>query len=210
MKTGSETVDSVSAEATWMSVTACCLLLCACATTAPEQVALESEPGVIRISEDYRVSTEVSDEFRDAIELLEQEKYDEAIRLLKAVTGKTSKFTAPYIDLGIAYQQTGDLKMAEESLLMALKLNATHPAANNELGLVFRKTGRFVEARQVYETLLQQYPDYLPARRNLGVLCDIYIQDLACALEQYEFYLTARPNDEDVRIWVADLETRMK
>ena len=165
--------------------------------------------GVIEITESYPVDPEVREEFQQAVTLLKEEKYPEAIRLLKAVSGKASKFTGPHINLGIAYVRTGELDKAEESLKQALELNAYHPVANNEMGLVYRKTGRYAEARQTYESLLTMYPDYLPARKNLGVLCDIYIQDLSCAMEQYEAYLEGMPDDENVKIWVADVKSRM-
>jgi len=165
--------------------------------------------GVIEITENYPVDAEVREEFQSAVMLLKDEQYSEAIRLLRAVTGKASKFTGPHINLGIAYARTGELEKAEQSLNTALELNAYHPVAMNELGLVYRKTGRYAEARQLYQNLLAMYPDYLPARKNLGVLCDIYIQDLSCALEQYEEYLEGEPDDEKVKIWVADVKSRM-
>ena len=96
-----------------------------------------------------------------------------------------------------------------ENFKKALDINRQHPVANNELGMVLRKTGRYVEARQLYEELLATHPDFLPARKNLGVLCDIYIQDLNCALEQYVEYLKGIPEDEKVKIWVADVKSRM-
>ena len=165
--------------------------------------------GVIEISENFGVDPEIRGEFNQAVIQLNQENYPEAIRLLKAVSGKTSKFSAPYINLGIAYARTNELEKAEENFKKALEISQQHPVAQNELGLVYRKTGRYVEARQLYEALLAMYPDFLPARKNLGVLCDIYIQDLNCALEQYEEYLKGIPNDEKVKIWVADVKSRM-
>lgn len=165
--------------------------------------------GVIEISENYGVDPRVREEFYRALELLRQEQYAEGIRLLKGVSGQTSKFSAPYINLGIAYSRTNELEKAEESFKKALEISQLHPVAHNELGLVYRKTGRYQEARQLYEELLVSYPDFLPARKNLGVLCDIYIQDLGCALEQYEEYLKAVPGDEKVKIWVADVRGRM-
>lgn len=165
--------------------------------------------GVIEIVENFGVDPEVKVEFSQSLTLLEQENYPEAIRLLKAVTGKTSKFTAPFINLGIAYARTGEMELAETALKKAIEINSFHPVAINELGLVYRKTGRYAEARELYQTLLAAYPDFLPARKNLGVLCDIYVQDLDCALEQYEEYLKGIPEDEKVKIWVADVKSRM-
>lgn len=183
------------------------------ATLTQEQQALNAQSclpkGVIEIAENHPVDPEIRQEFQQAVALLKQEQYPEAIRLLKAVTGKTSKFTGPHINLGIAYARTGEWQKAEESLQKALELNSAHPVAMNEMGLVYRKTGRYAEARKLYETLLSLYPDFLPVRKNLGVLCDIYIQDLTCALENYEAYLVGIPEDEKVKIWVADVKSRM-
>jgi tetratricopeptide (TPR) repeat protein len=176
----------------------------ACATTETRQTQEN-----IEITEDYSVDSEIREEFQRAVALLKQERYDDAIMLLRAVTGKTSKFSGPYINLGIAYIKTDELEKAEGSLNKALKLNKQHPAANNELALVYRKTGRFAEARKVYEDILATHPKFMPARKNLGVLCDLYLRDLQCALEQYETYLSVLPEDKKVKIWVADLRNRM-
>lgn len=183
---------------------ACAFLLSSCATTSTKDT-----QETIEITENYSVSEEVRDEFNQAVALMKEGKYEEAIQLLRAVTGKTSKFTGPYINLGIAYIATEQLEKAEESLNKALKLNKAHPAANNEMALVFRKTGRFAEAKIKYEEILTRYPDFLPARKNLGVLCDLYLQDLQCALEQYQQYLALLPGDKQVEIWVADVKQRM-
>lgn len=165
--------------------------------------------GTIEVTENFGVDPEIREEFDNAIVMLSEEKYPEAIKMLKAVSGKTSKFSAPHINLGIVYSQTNEMKKAEESLKKALEINNQHPVALNELGLVYRKTGRYQEARELYVSLLNMYPDFMPARKNLGVLCDIYTQDLDCAYEQYQTYLKNVPDDEKVKIWVADVKNRM-
>ncbi len=198
------------------------LLMSACATTGAnrqaENSACSSADGnqngcelksVIKITQRIGVDPEIREEFNTAISMLNDEKYPEAIRLLKGVTGKTSKFTAPYINLGIAYARTGEMDKAEKSLKQALEINAKHPVANNELGIVYRKTGQYKKALEHYRIAVNTYPDFLPARKNLGVFCDIYMQDLDCALEQYEEYLKRRPGDEKVKIWIADVKSRL-
>lgn len=165
--------------------------------------------GVIEITENYKVEPAIAQQFNNSLRLLKEEKYDEAIRLLKSVTAKAKRFSAPHINLGIAYARTDQTELAEESLKTALEYQQSHPVALNELGLLYRKTGRYLEARAAYESLLQSYPDFLPARKNLGVLCDIYIQDLNCARSQYEEYLLGIPGDEKVKIWLADVNSRI-
>ena len=116
--------------------------------------------------------------------------------------------TSAHIDLAIAYRETNDLERAEASLKKALELNSRHPVALNELGIVYRKTGRFAEARKSYEQVLALYPGFHFARRNLAILCDVYLGDASCALEQYELYLQTVPGDEKAAMWVADLRAR--
>jgi tetratricopeptide (TPR) repeat protein len=206
----------------WLvSLSALFMLLSACATTggsqqADQRACSSAEQNndcnlgdVIEIQQKIGVDPEMREEFNAAIALLNDENYPEAIRLLKGITGKTSKFTAPYINLGIAYARTGEMDKAEETLKKALEINAQHPVTNNELGIVYRKTGQYKKAREHYQTVVNTYPEFLPARKNLGVLCDIYMQDLECALEQYEEYLKRKPDDEKVKIWVADVKSRL-
>lgn len=169
-----------------------------------------AQDGIISITETYSNTPGVESDFNAAVEMLEREEYAKAIDLLKAVTGRNASFSAPYINMGIAYSRIGDMEKAEESLEKALEINDRHPVTRNELGLVYRKTGRYREARELYQSTLSMYPGFLPTRKNLGVLCDIYMQDYACALHQYEEYLKRVPGDEKVKIWVADVKSRLK
>ena len=152
---------------------------------------------------------EVRADYENALLLLQQERYDEGIAALLAVTQGTPNVTAPYIDLGIAYARSGDLDSAEASLKKALEVNPRHPIAYNELGIVYRKKGQFADARASYEKALELFPSFHFAQRNLAILCDLYLGDMPCALEHYELYRQAAPNDEQAAKWVADLQSRV-
>jgi len=182
------------------------LLLGACGTTSKKPVAVESDD--IVISEEFGIDTELNDKFQQAVILIQDKKYVPAIELLVEVTNKTNKHSAPYINLAIAYSATGKVKEAEKTLLRAIKINPTHPVTNNELGLLYRKMGRFSDAKRMYEKVIQHYPQFLPARKNLGILCDLFMSDLECAISQYEAFLKFRPDDKKVKIWLVDLKRR--
>jgi Flp pilus assembly protein TadD len=160
------------------------------------------------ITEEVRASGSVRSDFEDALQLLDQERYEEGIALLVVITKSAPQLTTAHIDLGIAYGRVGDLELARASLERALELNPRHPVAHNELGIVYRRTGRFEEARQSYEMALEVYPDFHFARRNLAILCDVYLRDASCAIEHYELYTQAVPSDEAAAMWVADLRNR--
>jgi len=148
-------------------------------------------------------------DFDKAMSYLRDKDYDKGIEFLNKVAERAPGATAPYIDLAIAYEKTDKLKLAEESLKKALAINPDHPVANNEYGILFRRTGRFQEARKAYEHALEKYPAYLPARKNLGIVCDLYLRDLDCALKNYQIYSAADPDDKTMKIWIADVENRL-
>ena len=161
------------------------------------------------IVEDSRISSGVRSDYDAALAYLRQDRHREGIEILEALVASAPELTAPRIDLGIAYHEIDDLEAARTHLEAALETSPAHPIAHNELGIVYRKLGRFSEARQSYEAALSVFPSYHYARRNLAVLCDLYLGDLACALENYQAYMATVPGDEEAAMWIADIQYRM-
>jgi Tfp pilus assembly protein PilF len=193
-------------------------VLAGCATDGNVKALVAHEPSVARlddgregfiITEVHKMDEASRRDFDRAVAMLKDQDYGQAIDLLEKVIEQSPGVTAPYIDIAIAYQRIGKPEEAEEHLKTALKLFPEHPVACNEYGLLYRKTGRFAEARAIYEKAIARFPDYYPARRNLGILCDLYLNDPACALEHYEIYSEARPEDKQVKLWIADLRARL-
>ncbi|MDP1634404.1 MAG: tetratricopeptide repeat protein [Gallionellaceae bacterium] len=167
----------------------------------------EGTGDVISFHENRSIDKAVREDFDEALGLLRKKKYAEAIRLLQKVIQK-SQNSAPYINIALAYEMTGETGLAEDNLKRALEINPDHPATMNEYALLYRRTGRFDEAKKLYQSLLVKHPSFMPARKNLGVLCELYLNDLRCALDQYEAYNRTLPGDEEVKLWIIGLKQK--
>jgi Flp pilus assembly protein TadD len=193
------------------------LMLVGCATQIPpaakgakhtEVAGIQQDEGGFTLTEDVHVAGDVRTDYDSAIRLLEQKQYEQGIPLLVKVTQSAPDLTAAHVDLGIAYSRSGDLEKAQVSLKRALELNPRHPVAYNELGLVYRRKGEFAAARASYEKALEVFPGFHFARLNLAILCDLYLADRSCALDNYVAYSQAVPEDKQAPMWIADLRAR--
>jgi Flp pilus assembly protein TadD len=188
-------------------------------TPKPAEAATFKGPSVERLSdgrqgfvihEDPIMNAESREEFDHAVSLLNDGKNDKAIELLTKMIERSPGVTTPYIDIAIAYMRTGKTGPAEEHLKTALGLFPGHPVASNEYGLLLRRAGRFKEAREVYLKAIARFPEYLPVHKNLGILCDLYMDDPECALHEFGTYAASAPADTQINTWIAELKIRLK
>lgn len=177
-------------------------------TVSPARISVEDGAG-FTLTQDVRAGLGVRQDFERAVRLLEEERYEDGIALLREVTEEAPTLASAHIDLAIAYRLVEDLESADASIDRALEISPRHPAALNERGILHRRMGRFERARESYEKALAVYPDFHFARRNLAILCDLFLRDPVCALENYERYAQMVPEDEEVAIWIADLRNRV-
>jgi tetratricopeptide (TPR) repeat protein len=114
-----------------------------------------------------------------------------------------------HINLAIIYANIRDDAATEASLGDALALDAEHPAALNQLGMLRRRQGRFAEAEAAYLKAVTAHPDYALAHYNLGVLNELYLQRYDVALQHFVSYQTLAGENEQVARWIVDLERRI-
>jgi Flp pilus assembly protein TadD len=173
----------------------------------PARIEVQEAVG-FTIVEEAPISDAVRLDYNRAQNLLVQGRYEDGIELLEKVAEAAPTLSAPRIDLGIAYHELGELEAAEAHLHTALAINPLHPLALNELGIVYRKTARFAQAKQSYQAALDVYPGFHYARRNLAVLCDLYLADLKCAVENYEAYMATVDSDDEAAMWLKNARFR--
>ncbi len=109
---------------------------------------------------------------------------------------------------------------AVQYLDQALEIEDKNFYAANLLGLVYRSQGQFDRAEAAYKQALKIWPDYATAWYNLGILQDLYRNNLADALVAYKNYLAideSKTSESEARtktrqhveLWVKDLEMRL-
>jgi tetratricopeptide (TPR) repeat protein len=173
-----------------------------------EQAALTALTIVKALPAVPTVAPHLQAELESALALLKAGQHEQAAEAFTKLAQALPDNPIPAINLALAYKKLDKLDLAETQLKAALNIEPDNPVAGNELALLFRTTGRFADARALYEKTLAKYPHFAMAHKNLGVLCDLYLRDYACAIEHYKSYASSAPNDKSVGIWIADLQKR--
>lgn len=179
------------------------LALTGCASAPEPKPAAEPKPV------EAKVPPAAQTTFDQALGLLREKRYGEAATALAALTAEFPQFPGAWANLGVAYAENQQPEAAVTAWEKALTLSPGHPVAANRLAILHRQAGRFERARELYQALLAAHPQHRLGHRNLGILCDLYLQDLACALEHYRAYQGLGEEDPEVAKWLVDLERRM-
>ncbi|HEY3486539.1 MAG TPA: tetratricopeptide repeat protein [Gammaproteobacteria bacterium] len=159
------------------------------------------------------VSTGMQSEFKHALELMAEGKYAEALPLLEGIAAKNDQLPGVQVNLAIANMHMGTDKeyydKAEKALLRAIEIDSREAVTYNQLGLVYRRTGRFEESKKAYRQAISLDSDYSMPHLNMAILCDIYLQDLKCAIDYFEKYKLLVPQQaQQTESWLADLRRR--
>jgi cellulose synthase operon protein C len=112
------------------------------------------------------------------------------------------------IKQAIVAQRAGKAAEAEVTLRQVLERDPGNAPAWSELGIVLRQSGRFKDARDAYQRAITSDASYAAAHRNLAVLLDLYLNEPAAALAEFEKYRELNGEDKPVNGWIAELRTR--
>ncbi len=157
-----------------------------------------------------QAAQQAAPEYFAAIQAMKAGKLDEALTSFKTMSTRFPGLSGPQVNQALIYVRKERWDDALKSLDAGLKINSRNPYAWNLRGIVLRQQGKFADARKAYENALSIDAMYAKAHFNLGVLADLYLQDMKLALEHYEKYqaLQKKP-DPAVNNWIADLRNRL-
>jgi Tfp pilus assembly protein PilF len=115
------------------------------------------------------------------------------------------------INLATAYYKNKKLDDASRVLDSAKKINANIAEVLNLSGLIAVEKGEYNLAEKEYLAAIANKKNYANAHYNLALLYDLFYQDFAKAINQYEQYLALTGNsDKDIINWVAELKLKQK
>lgn len=153
----------------------------------------------------------VRTDFEIALATIASGDLDSAAALLRDIAERVPQAATPLANLARVQERLGQFDAAAQSLQEAIT-RRPEAAFYNALGVLQRKQGKFNEARRSYEQALAVNGDYAPAHHNLAVLCDLYLDEPATALEHYRHYQRLADQNEQGQVagWIAELDRRLK
>lgn len=156
------------------------------------------------------VPAEAQQKFDKALALLKSGQTAPAAQQLQQLADAYPTFTGPLTNLGLIELKANRYESAAALFKRALERDPNSAAANNHLGVCYRYLGRFKEAEAAYRAALASDDSYAVAHLNLGVLYDLYLQEPALALPEYERYqaLLGAP-DAKVAGWIKEISGRL-
>ena len=182
------------------------LFLVAVSITACQTMGEKSDKTQVSKGE---LSTEVKQKYAYALQLMGADNNDAALKMLNNVSELNNSLSGPYVNRGLIYLKLNDKAKAEQQFREAIGRNAKNVTALNQLGVLLREKKDFTGARANYEAALAIDENHANAHLNLGILCDIYLQDKTCAMQHFEAYLALKGDDEAVTNWVVDLKEQL-
>jgi len=149
--------------------------------------------------------------YDEAMVSLKAGNIDNAIELLTQVSLGAPEKQFVFTNLGLAYIKLEKYDLADQAMQQAIVQNPDDAVAYNHLGILQRVKGEFKNAREKYQRAIEIDEGYARAHLNLGILFDIYLQDLEKALQQYEIYQSlTQQQDSQIAGWIIDIQRRMK
>jgi len=147
--------------------------------------------------------------FEQATAVMASGDYLDAELRFKEFLLRYPDFPGAHTNLAIIHANNGNDAAAQASIDAALGVDPNFAPALNQQGMLFRKTGNFIEAEAAYLKAVTASPGYALAHYNLGVLNELYLQRLETALQHFEQYQSIVGEDAQVERWIADLRRRV-
>ena len=148
------------------------------------------------------------EQYRNGLSLMEDQLFEEARQHWADMSVIFGQYPGVWSNLGLAYYQLENYDEAVAAYGKAEELDPTFCPVHALSGIAYRELGRFDDAQASYYAAIDCAPDEGRHYYNLGILLDLYRNDLEGALEFYRKARRLMPDNEKLNIWVVDLARR--
>lgn len=176
-----------------------CLFLFACGSSPQKSQSTATLDGAVFIDDVNKAL------FDQALASLAKNEFKSAEKDLKILLTRRDDIAEVWVNyaLSLYHQKKYD---ELESALKAIQDNKlSTPQSNLLSGIEAVRKGQFQQANTYYSRSVKQDPTYAQAWYNLGLLHDVYLQDVASAIGFYEKYLALVPEDQQAKDWLEHL-----
>ncbi len=185
------------------------VVLAACGAPGPTRVEPPPKPKIQVAAEQVDPASRA--QYARALVLLRQGKEAEAEAVLSRLIAEHPDLPGPYFNLALLMQRRARHQEALDLLDRGIERSRGSAVAYNAKGYSLKSLGRFLDAEKAYLQALAINPENANTHLNIGILYELYLQELRRALGHYERYqeLAEQP-DEQVNGWIADIKRRLR
>jgi Tfp pilus assembly protein PilF len=181
------------------------IFLSGCANTPSENKKSTSATKGVELSADEQKS------YQDALEAIKTDEADKALQPLVKIVHSHPEHLGAWINLSNAYLKGLKINDAENAVARAKALNPKVAEIYNLQGLINVQKGEYGNAEKNYLQAIQLKDNYAATHYNLGLLYDMYYQDIDRAIVQYDRYLELSDGtDKKTSGWVTELKQKVK
>ena len=148
--------------------------------------------------------------YKNAIVALNNNELAKAEKLFISMSERQPNIAGSWANLALISIKQDNLAQAEIYAKTALDKNPNMPQALNLSGYLAQKKGAINIAKSFYLQAISHKSDYALAHYNLALVYDVYLQDIAKAIEHYQYYLAYNEQqDENTESWLEGLKATM-
>ncbi len=134
--------------------------------------------------------------FMRGIVLLQVGDTIHGIRNFQKAIDVDQDFFDAHLKLGLLYLDKRN-KLAVDYFNNALNIEPGNPEVTYYLGMYFQDTGNYEKAIQIYQTILDNNPDFYFALYNIGFINLVYLKDYPVAIEYFNKTIEQSPQYVD-------------
>lgn len=149
--------------------------------------------------------------YRNAITELNNNNLEVAKNNFLMIIKEQPDLAGPWANLALIHIKQERFEDAEMNIQAALDKNPEMAQALNMAGFIENRKGNINKAKYYYEKAIEKKSDYALAHYNLALLYDVYLQNIAKAVQHYQKYLSFLGNeDKKTKTWLEELKRNLK